>query len=63
MAVDFYQEGGGASTDPRHKPWRPSAERDSKDPELAAFLRKVTVSATALICDNTGLLPSLTFSF
>lgn len=30
----------GAAND-RHTPWAPSQERDQKDPELAAVLRKV----------------------
>ena len=27
----------------RHTPWQPSADRDAKDPELAALLRKVAL--------------------
>lgn len=30
-----------AQTDSRHTPWKPSLERDERDPELAAILRKV----------------------
>lgn len=31
----------GAAAGDRHTPWLPSAERDKKDPGLAAVLRKV----------------------
>lgn len=33
---------GGKSGEERHEPLLPSRERDELDPELAAFLRKVT---------------------
>ena len=33
---------GGSPDDGRHTPLRPSKERDALNPELAAFLRKVT---------------------
>jgi len=35
--------GGASPDDGRHTPLRPSKERDALNPELAAFLRKVTL--------------------
>jgi hypothetical protein len=39
-AADGKAAAAGAVSD-RHTPWLPSQERDAKDPELAAVLRKV----------------------
>lgn len=38
----------GAAAGDRHTPWVPSEERDKKDPELAAVLRKVAINNEVL---------------
>ena len=43
---------GGEKGMDRHTPWLPSTERDAKDPELAAVLRKVTVWPSILGWDT-----------